>query len=654
LTFLSPLLLAGLLALAVPVLLHLLRRRETRSLEFPALRYLTRTTREQARIIRLRQLLLLALRLAALVLLSLAAARLVLPVGGTDHPPAGLVIIVDNGLTSSGITGEGRVLDELRDRALEALDRTGERDRVWILSAGEPWSTSVPLSPDEARARLSELEPTHVTPDLSRSLERAFALLEAGAPELREIIVLSDLQDDVVTALPESSEPRLVPVRIAEPPTGVPGNRGIAELQVSGGMTPRAGDTGEIFVRLAGDDPGDVVIRAYLDGQLVASTRSGQDGSAILPLPVFEEGWIRGRVEIEPDDLRADDTAFFAFQAVPPPAVGTAGEVPTFLEDALNALEAAGRIRRDATGDVDVRIVGPGAPVLPDPRQALVILPSEDAATLSSLNVLLAQAAPGWRIEAQVAIPDTERTVEGGTMSGRLPPFPPIRLAHRIAGDESAPDATELLTLGDGLPWLVRLESGGVPVLVLASPLTRAASDVPTSSVMVPLVDLLTSGTIATVEPVGVRAGDSVPVPEGTDGIRAPDGSVLTHHGLPASNRTASSGVYEFLDPEGATLGLFAVNTGSPASASRLTAEEAAERLVAVWPEVMPAVQWPDAVLSGRRGREVWRPLVAALLLVLLAEGWLASYGGRGGSVPEMKISRRTKARPGMDARQED
>jgi hypothetical protein len=181
-TLLAPLFLLGLAALAVPILIHLLRRRENRTLDFPALRYLTRTTREQAKIIRLRQILLLALRLAALTLIVLAAARLVLPLGGRDDPPAGLAIVVDNGLTSGAVVGTSRVLDALIVTAEEALDRTGERDRVWIVAAGEPWRPSLPLTPEEARARLRTLEPTHVTSDLGSSLARAAALMEAGAP----------------------------------------------------------------------------------------------------------------------------------------------------------------------------------------------------------------------------------------------------------------------------------------------------------------------------------------------------------------------------------------------------------------------------------------------------------------------------------------
>jgi hypothetical protein len=166
----------------------------------------------------LRQILLLALRVAALTLIIFAAARLVLPLGGRDDPPAGLAIVVDNGLTSGAVLGNSRVLDSLIVRAREALDRTGERDLVWIVAAGEPWRPSLPMTPDEARARLETLEPTHVTADLGASLARAAALMEAGAPDLREIVLVSDFGAGSLDAVVGAGGPRAQPVRIAPPP----------------------------------------------------------------------------------------------------------------------------------------------------------------------------------------------------------------------------------------------------------------------------------------------------------------------------------------------------------------------------------------------------------------------------------------------------
>ena len=68
--FLAPAFLAGLLAVAVPIALHLFRRRTDRVIEFPAVQMLPQAPVAQQERRRLRDLLLLALRVAALVLLA--------------------------------------------------------------------------------------------------------------------------------------------------------------------------------------------------------------------------------------------------------------------------------------------------------------------------------------------------------------------------------------------------------------------------------------------------------------------------------------------------------------------------------------------------------------------------------------------------------
>ena len=74
-SFLYPLFLAGALAIAIPIVLHLLRRDVAPEVPFTAVRLLRRSPVEQTRRKRLRDLLLLLARVAALLLLAAAFAR---------------------------------------------------------------------------------------------------------------------------------------------------------------------------------------------------------------------------------------------------------------------------------------------------------------------------------------------------------------------------------------------------------------------------------------------------------------------------------------------------------------------------------------------------------------------------------------------------
>src|SRR5690606_21670512 len=193
--FLVPALLALAAAAVVPIVLHLLQRHQGPRVVFPALRYLRRAEKESARQIRLRQLLLLLLRVAALLLLALAAAQPFIRGAGASHEPSAVAIILDNSLSSGTVSNDRRVLDDLKARALETLERAGPDDRFWLLRAGAPWEPALPGDAETTAARVRETEPTAAASDLAAAVTHAAALLATGAEgRAREIQILSDAQ----------------------------------------------------------------------------------------------------------------------------------------------------------------------------------------------------------------------------------------------------------------------------------------------------------------------------------------------------------------------------------------------------------------------------------------------------------------------------
>ena len=152
--FLSPAFLFAALAISVPLILHLLHRQRLKEVVFPALQYLKRTERDHSKRIKLRQLILMLLRVAAILLLTLAGARPFLRGGGSAHPPTALAVVLDNSLSSGVILGDERALDRLKRAALESLDRATAQDRVWVGRAGPPWSVATPGDPEYGRSRV--------------------------------------------------------------------------------------------------------------------------------------------------------------------------------------------------------------------------------------------------------------------------------------------------------------------------------------------------------------------------------------------------------------------------------------------------------------------------------------------------------------------
>ena len=194
--FLHPWALLGLLGAAVPILLHLLARREPPTVVFPAVRYLVTTTKEHQRRLKLQNLLLLAVRTLLIVVLALAAAGPTMRVSGVPgHAPSALVLIVDNSPSSAAVVAGSARLGHLVSAARQVLGRATPDDALWLITAD-----GVPERGD-AGTLTERLRALKVS---SRRLDLGAALTMAGeilAPQSRpgEIVLLSDLQASAVS-----------------------------------------------------------------------------------------------------------------------------------------------------------------------------------------------------------------------------------------------------------------------------------------------------------------------------------------------------------------------------------------------------------------------------------------------------------------------
>src|SRR5205823_3238481 len=156
-TFLAPiyLLLGG--AIAVPLLIHLLRRRIGLRVEFPAARYLARAEREHSRTLRIRNLLLMLLRILAILAVAVAAARPVARWAGAGHGPTALAIVVDNSM-STGVVENGRpLLDRFKAMAAQLASDATANDRLWLVTADGRVRGGSPAAVRDAIQRLEPL-----------------------------------------------------------------------------------------------------------------------------------------------------------------------------------------------------------------------------------------------------------------------------------------------------------------------------------------------------------------------------------------------------------------------------------------------------------------------------------------------------------------
>lgn len=184
--FLYPAFLIGAIAVAIPIVLHLLRDVAS-DVPFTAVRLLRRSPVERPRRRRLRDLLLLAARVTALFLLAAAFAR---PYSPRAEAAAGAlrIIAVDR---SFSMGAPGRFAHAL-DMARGAIDEAGFTERVAVIAFDDRADViALPGGAADARAALSGLAPGNGGTRYAGVLEKASELASGGPARL---VIVSDLQ----------------------------------------------------------------------------------------------------------------------------------------------------------------------------------------------------------------------------------------------------------------------------------------------------------------------------------------------------------------------------------------------------------------------------------------------------------------------------
>lgn len=191
---------AGLAAVAIPIVIHLLFRQRRRPIEWGAMRFLLEAYRRSRHRMRLEQWLLLALRCLILALLGLALARPLLSDSALPIGPGSRVVylIIDNGLASTVTDAAGTTaLERHRQSAAAIINALAASDRVGLVSAARPIEALVdPPAVDHAAvlSRLGEMAAVHAPTDLDAALNRVreSITLRQDDPSPAFVYLLSD------------------------------------------------------------------------------------------------------------------------------------------------------------------------------------------------------------------------------------------------------------------------------------------------------------------------------------------------------------------------------------------------------------------------------------------------------------------------------
>ena len=683
-SFLAPFFLLGALAIAGPVIYHLVRRTTREQVPFSSLIFLQPSPPRLSQRHRIEHLLLLLLRCLALAVLAFAFARPFLTRPPDDEPgaarPARTVILLD---TSASMRREG-VWPAAVARATDWIRKAGPADELAVMTfdravaallAAEEWRRTAPGDRAAlAAARVAAAQPGWGGTRLGAALAAAAETLADGdgkaAPGPRRIVLISDLQaGSRLEALQAYEWPKGVELAL-EPVAGSrPTNAGL-QVMAEGAEAARPADAP---VRVRVSNSADAKREQFKLGWAAGTGFSGEPVDAYVPpgqsrvflLPRAKGAAGSAEVALAGDDEDFDNRAFAIAPVQQRPVVlwlgsdaaGDAKQPLFFLRRALvetpraavaltarapAAIPAAAEL-----GSASVILIGEAIDTAAASalrlqaeagRTIVMVLRRADAATAAALGVLAGTAPPaltegksgGYAMLAEI---DFRHPLLAPFADPRFSDFSKIRFwRHRRIDLAGLPGARVVAKFDSGDPALLEIPAGRGRTLVFAAGWHPEDSQLALSSKFAPLMWSLleTSGAIGDFV-TQYNVGDPVALPPEAAGavVTTPAGTaVAMEAGRLSFAGTDAPGIYRV-----AAAGKewrFAVNLDPAESRTApLSTEELEQQGVPVSRQAAPAA--PDAgqraVLQGLEAesrQKLWRWLVAAALAVLLLETLLA------------------------------
>lgn len=300
--FLYPAFLIGALAIAIPIVLHLLRRDVAPEVPFTAVRLLRRSTIERADRRRLRDLLLLIARVVALLLLAAAFAR---PYVQGAAPPALRVVAIDRSysMDAPGVFARALAL------ARESIDEAASGERIAVVAFDDGAEVlAAPGGAADARAALKGLVSGFGATRYGPVVQQAADLAGGAAGRL---VIITDLQRAGWDGEASSSLPggwTLSVKDVMQDAAAPRSNLAVTAVTVADGRVAAA-------IRNDGPVARAGRVRVVYDGHEAAAAEYAVPPGGAIDAPIAwrapESGSFTVAID-DPDGLPADNTRFVA------------------------------------------------------------------------------------------------------------------------------------------------------------------------------------------------------------------------------------------------------------------------------------------------------------------------------------------------------
>jgi hypothetical protein len=330
-TFLNPLALFGLLAAALPLLLHLFNLRKLRIVEFSTLAFLKELQKTKIRRLKLRQILLLILRTLLIILIVVAFSRPTLrgSVAGAvgNHAKTTAVFLIDDSYSMTMSDDHGELLKQAKLAAENMNHSFADGDEIFLIRLSMlPSATGQAAASRDfglLRRGIQEIKPSAIRHSLEDGLRSASKLLSSSGNFNKEVYVFSDFQSGVLSDNAPEKPPkehlfppdvRFFPIQFGKSSVQ---NFGVESVTIPSTVLERdkpfviQAQIGNYSVNSVQDH----VIGVFLNGTRVAERSIDLPKKSRVPVEfsvaAAAVGYVQGFVEIEDDEFPYDNRRHF-------------------------------------------------------------------------------------------------------------------------------------------------------------------------------------------------------------------------------------------------------------------------------------------------------------------------------------------------------
>ncbi len=325
-TFLNSALLFALSAVSIPLIIHFLSKRRIKTIEFSSLRFLEQMQKSRMKWLKIKELILLILRMLIIALIVMAFARPTLRgFVGTSKSSSSVAVIIDRSGSMDNEGETGTIFDEAKRIAGKLLSFFSPGDQITVIaSPGDGSLISYgPMNPSDAlKQKLGKIDLGYQKGNIGDALKTALNTVGKSIDLNREIYIISDFQSNGWDNLPPDVLNRStwnnIHLFTISPKMSTRENIGITDVSLPSQLLI-PGENFDIEAQLTNYGKG--IVENVLVGVVVDGDRKAQSSIALPPnqpvklrftLKLDSPGDHSGYIETDYDRFPLDNRRYFS------------------------------------------------------------------------------------------------------------------------------------------------------------------------------------------------------------------------------------------------------------------------------------------------------------------------------------------------------